>query len=136
MYIHDPDTTLNFDLKVQFIGFLTCFCVQSITFFGIDTGLPYLAHWCFTIRRCVAYIHDPDTTLNFDLKVNFIGFLPCISVRPITFFLIDIGLPYLIAHGYITIRQCVAYIRDPDSMLTFDLKVKFKGFCHVFMYDL
>ena len=36
----------------------------------------------------------------------------------------------------ITIRQCVAYIHDPDSMLTFDLKVKFKGFCHVFMYDL
>ena len=25
---------------------------------------------------------------------------------------------------------------DPDSMLIFDLKVKFKGFCHVFMYDL
>ena len=51
------------------------------------------------------------------------------------FFLIDIGLPYL-AHGCITIRQCVAYIHHPDSMLTFDLKVKFKGFCHVFMYDL
>ena len=51
------------------------------------------------------------------------------------FFGIDIGLPYL-THWCITIRQCVAYIHDPDSMLTFDLKVKFKGFCHVFMYDL
>ena len=42
----------------------------------------------------------------------------------------DIGLPYL-AHECITIRQCVKYIHDPDSVLTFDLKVKFKGFCHV-----
>ena len=30
--IHDPDTTLNFDLKVKFIGFLTCFRVWPITF--------------------------------------------------------------------------------------------------------
>ena len=58
-----------------------------------------------------------------------------IRVRPITFLWFDIGLPYL-AHGCITMRQCVAYIHDPDSMLTFDLNVKFKGFCHVFMYNL
>ena len=44
-------------------------------------------------------------------------------------FWIDICLPYL-AH------ECVAYIHDPDSMLSFELKVKFEGFCHVFMYDL
>ena len=31
----------------------------------------------------------------------------------------DIGLPYL-AHGFITIRQCVARIYDPDTMFTFD----------------
>ena len=37
------------------------------------------------------------------------------------FFWINIGLPYL-AHGYITIRWCVVYIHDPDSMLTFELK--------------
>ena len=134
-YIQDPDTTLKFDLKVNFIGFLTCFCVRPITFVWFDIGLPYLAHWCITMRRCVAYIHDPDTTLNFYIKVKFIGFLTCFRVRPITFFWIDIGLPYL-AHGCITIRQYVAYIHDPDSMLTFDLKVKFKGFGHVFMYDL
>ena len=33
-----------------------------------------------------------------------------IRVRPITFFWFDIGLPYL-AHGSITIRRCVAYVR-------------------------
>ena len=45
-------------------------------------------------------------------------------------FWIDIGLPYL-AHGCITTVRCVVFIHDPDSMLTLDLKVKFKGFCHV-----
>ena len=80
--------------------------VRPITFLWFDIGLPYLAHGCITIRRCVAYIHDPDTTLNFDLKVKFIGFLTCFPVRPITFFWFDIGLPYL-AHGCITIRRCV-----------------------------
>ena len=61
--------------------------IRPITFFSFDIGLPNLAHGCITIRRCVAYIHDPDTTLNFDLKVKFIGILTCFSVRPITFFL-------------------------------------------------
>ena len=93
-------------------------------FFMVCGGLPYLVHGCITMRPCVAYIHDPDTTLNFDLKVKFIGFLTCFRVQPITFLWFDIGLPYL-AHGCITIRQCVVYIHDPDSMLTFDLKVKF-----------
>ena len=27
------------------------------------------------MRQCVAYIYDPDTTLQFDLKVKIIGFL-------------------------------------------------------------
>ena len=27
------------------------------------------------MRRYVVYIHDPDTTLNFDLKVKFVGVL-------------------------------------------------------------
>ena len=67
-------------------------CVRPKTFLWFDMGLPYLAHGCITMRQCVAYIHDPDTTLNFDLKVKFIGFLTCFRVRPITFF--DIGLPY------------------------------------------
>ena len=52
------------------------------------------------------------------------------KVRPI-----DIGLPYL-AFVSITMRRCDTYIHDPDSMLTCDLKVKFRGFCHVFMSDL
>ena len=81
VYIHDPDTTLNFDLKVKFIGFLTCFHVRAITFFFIDIGLPYLADSFITMRGCVKYIHDPETTLNFDLKVKFIGFMTLLCVQ-------------------------------------------------------
>ena len=51
--------------------------VQPITFLWFDIGLPFLAHGCITMRQCVAYIHDPDTTLNFDLKVKYIESLKC-----------------------------------------------------------
>ena len=47
-----------------------------------------------------------------------------ISVTSVSF---DIGIPYL-AHGSITMRGCVKYIHYPDTMLTFDLKVKFIEF--------
>ena len=60
--------------------------VWTITFLWFDIRLSYLAHGCITIRRCVAYIHDPDTTLNFDLKVKFIGFLTFFCVRSMTIF--------------------------------------------------
>ena len=44
-------------------------CVRPVTFFWFDIGLLYLAYGCITIRLCVAYIHDPDMTLNltFDM---------------------------------------------------------------------
>ena len=31
-------------------------------------------------KRCVTYIHDPNTTLTFDLKVEFIGFMTWLCV--------------------------------------------------------
>ena len=43
-------------------------------FGGFDIGLPFLAHGCITMRRCVAHINDSDTTLTFDHMVKFIGF--------------------------------------------------------------
>ena len=49
--------------------------VRPITLLWFDIGLPYLAQGCITIRRCVVYIHDPDMTLTFDLKVKFKGFM-------------------------------------------------------------
>lgn len=34
-YIFDPNATMIFDFKVKFIKFLTCLCVQSVTFFAL-----------------------------------------------------------------------------------------------------
>ena len=53
--------------------------------------------------------------------------LSCLHVWPVTSVSFDIGIPYL-AHGSITIRECIKYIHDPDMTLTFDLNVKFIGF--------
>ena len=51
----------------------------------------------------------------------------CLCVRAITFSWFDSGLPHL-AHRSITMRRCDMSIHVPDSMLTFDLKVKCIGF--------
>ena len=126
VYIHDPDTTLNFDLKVKFLGFLTCFLCPFHSFL-FDICLPYVAHGSFTMRRCDKYIHVPDLMLTFDFKVKFLGILSCLHVRTVTSVGFHIGIPYL-AHGSITVRECVKYIHDPNTTLTFNLKVKFIGF--------
>ena len=69
-YIHVPDSMLTIDLKVKCKGFLTCFRVRPKTSVSFNIGIPYLAHGSITIRGCVKYIHDSDTTLTFDQKVN------------------------------------------------------------------
>ena len=88
-----------------------------------DIGLPYLAYWCITMRRCVAYIHDPNTTLTFDLNVKFIRFLTSAS-QARTFF-VALTFTYHIWH---MIQDVVAYIRDLDTTMTFEFKVRFIGF--------
>ena len=42
--------------------------------FYFDIGLPYLAHECITMRRCIMYMRDTITTLTFDVKAKFIRF--------------------------------------------------------------
>ena len=56
------DTTLNLDLKVKFIGFLTCFCDWPITFFWFDFGMPYLYH-----HKTVCCIHSRS---RYDLELR------------------------------------------------------------------
>ena len=41
--------------------------------------------WVYQSIACVAFIHDPDRTLTFDLKVQFIGFMTWFCVRAIAF---------------------------------------------------
>ena len=115
--------TSKLNLKV----FSTCLHVGPVTFFCFDFGLPYLAHGSITMRGGVRYIHDSNRTLNFDLK-EFKEVLTCFCVLPITFVCFDTSIPYL-AHGSNTKREYVAFIHDPDMMLTFDLKVKFIVLC-------
>ena len=120
-YIHDPDTTLtltsrsnlyifyinlyppppwtNFRGVCVYINHSVCpsvcaYSCPAISFVGFDIGLPYLALWCITMTRCVAYIDDPGSTLNFDRKVKLIGLLKCFCVRRITIIWFDIGLSY------------------------------------------
>ena len=107
--------------------------VRPITFLWFDIGLPYLAHGRITMRRCVAYIDYRDTSLNFDLKVKFIGFLTCFRVRPITFFLVWHWPTIFGTWMYHHQKMCRVH---SWSRFNVDLKVKFKGFYHVFMYDL
>ena len=118
-YIHDPDTTLNFDLKVKFI----CLCVRAITFSWFDIGLPHLAHRSITMRRYDTYIHVPDLMLTFDLKVKCIGFMTWLCVWATAFLSFDIVILCLAGH-YISMVQCVAYIHDLCINLTFDLNIE------------
>ena len=71
-----------------------------------DFGLPYLAHGSTTMRGCVKYIHDPDTTLTFDLKVKFIGFMTWLCVQASAFLSFDIVILCL-ARKCITMVRCV-----------------------------
>ena len=66
----------------------------------------------------------------FPICINLIQIyclLSCLHVRTVTSVCFDIGILYL-AHGSIIMRGCVKYINDPDTTLTFDLKVKFIEF--------
>ena len=65
-----------FDIELwpqgQIYRFLSCLGVQPLTSVCFVIGIPYLAHGSITMRWCVAYIHAPDVTSTFNLKV--IGF--------------------------------------------------------------
>ena len=89
--------TLSVRLSVTSVRLSVQIRVRPITFFWIDIGLPYLACNCITMIRCVAYIHDPDTTLNFDLKVKFIGFFLHVFI-PDLLLLLALSLAYHIWH--------------------------------------
>ena len=91
-------------------------------------------HW-LTIFDTWVYYHEKMwhehscSWFDFDLwpQGQIYWLLSCLHVRPVTSVSFYIGIPYL-AHGSITMRECDKYIRDPDTTLTSDLKVKLMGF--------
>ena len=119
-FIHDPDTTVNFDLKIRYIGVVTSLLFPLITSVCFDISIPYLAHGSIIMRECVTYIHDPNT---FDLKVKFIEFLTWLCVWATAFLLFVIVIPIL-AYECITMEQCVTYTLDLCMTLTCGLYIK------------
>ena len=61
-----PDTTLTFDLKVKFIGFMTWLCVHATEFLSFHIVILCK---CITMVQCVVYIHDFCMALIFDLNI-------------------------------------------------------------------
>ena len=64
-------------------------CPAHDFLFCFDIGIFHIWHMGVSPRDDVSRtLYDPDLTLTFDLKVKFIKFLPCLRVRPVTFFLL------------------------------------------------
>ena len=59
---------------------------------------------------------------------SILWLLSCLHVQPLPSVSFDIGIPYL-AHGFITMRECVKCIHDSDTTLNFDIKVKIYRVC-------
>ena len=86
-----------------------------------------------TMRGCVAYIHDSDSTLTFDIKVKLRGYLLCLCVWPITLFAWT--LAYHIWH------LCLSPWENVSSTFmiliqpwTFTSRWNFMGLCHGFLF--
>ena len=107
----------------KFIGFLYLH-VRTVTSVCFDIGILYLAHWSITMRGCVKYFNDPDTTLTFDLKVKFIEFMTWPCVQASSFFSFEIVILCL-ARECITMVRCVAYIYELWINLTLTSIYKF-----------
>ena len=105
--------------------------VQLITIFGLNKGLPYLAHGSIIMRECVAYIHDSDTTLTFDPKSKLIGFMIWFSVWTTAFLSCDI-VKLCLAGKCITMKRCLVYTYDLCMTLNFDLNITNLWFHHEF----
>ena len=107
----------------QIYRLLSCLHFRLVTSVRLDIGIPYLSHGSITIRRCVKYIHDPNTMLTFDLKVKFIGFMTWCCVQALALLSCDLLLLCLARKCY-TIVRCVADIHELCMTLTFDLNIK------------
>ena len=70
----------------QIYRLFSCFPIGPVTSVSFDSGKPYSEPVSITMKGCVKYIYDPDTTLNFDFKVKFIGFMTWLCVQASAFF--------------------------------------------------
>ena len=99
VYIRDTITTLTFDVKAKCVRFWHClgptrtFCLL----WRCDT-CNIFDRWVYHHEaQFVAYIHDPDTTLTFDLNVKLIEFFSWLCSGHI-FLFFDIVISYIYIH--------------------------------------
>ena len=74
--------------------------------------LSYSSNWSINRRWCVTYIHDPNTSLSFDLKVNFLGFLTWLRVQPATVFFCPLTLSYDICFTLVYHHRMMCHIHS------------------------
>ena len=125
-YFHDPDMTLFFDLKVKFIGFLTCFRVRPKTFFLDWHWLTIFGTWVYHHKTMCQVLSW--SRFHFDLwaQGQIYRLLLCLRVRSVTS--VTLTLAYHIWHISISpwgIWSSTFMILIQPWPLT---KVKFIGF--------
>ena len=80
-YLHDLYITLNFDLKVKVISFITLIRAQAINSLIFSIDMPYLAHGCITMRQFVkCYVFLSVCLCSFVFRPNFF-FLWCRRIK-------------------------------------------------------
>ena len=98
-------------------------------FFGLTLADYMFGTWVYYHER-MCHRHSLLSQFNIDLwpQGQIYRFLSCLCVQPSWNFCLLWHWHTLFTHGSIITRGWVAYIHDPDMMLTFDLNVKFIGF--------
>ena len=120
-------TTLVWPLSLtsmsNFQGFF-CLHVQLATSLCFDIGISSLAQVSITMRQYVSYIHDPNTTLTFELNVKFIGFLTVFLVWATAFLSFDIYSHTIFGSWVYYLGRRVPYILDLCMTLNFGFNIK------------
>ena len=137
VYIRDPDMMVTFDLKVKFIGILTCLCFWPVTSFCFDIAI--LSSWDYVllifmnrIRRfhiwhmSVSPWDDVSHTFMTYLTLTF-GLNITILLKFSPWFCVWGKIVFALWHRHtkfgtwVTMRQHVVYIHDLCMTMTFDL---------------
>ena len=128
-YISDPNITLTFDLKVQFIGIYHLLCFRASPFLSLDMGTLMYHH----VLICRIYswpLYDCDLWRQYQNDI----FIVNLCLDNIIFDLRE-GIPKL-AHTCNTIRQLVVDIHGFCMSLTFELYVRSVGILRAFYSQL
>ena len=98
-YIHDLDTKLTFQLKVNLIGVMTCLAFKSHLFYPLT--YKYYA-WQMSVSPWYDVLGKSMTSV-----------WPLASISKLYIFTMDLSLSYqMLVYGCITMRHYIVYILD------------------------